>query len=452
MREHPFLPLTDTERKLLLKEIGVLSFNELLKEIPEEVVLKEPLSLPEPLSEMELRELIASLSEENERGYISFIGGGVYDHFVPSVIEHIVGRSEFYTSYTSYQAEVSQGILQAMFEFQSCICELTGMEVANSSMYCGASALAEAVLMSLRIRGTRQKVLYPKNLNPIYLSVIKTYLQGLDAELLDVDYKKSEGTVDIDDLEQKIDSDTACFILQTPNFFGCIEDPFPVEEIVKRKGALLISVFDPISLGVIATPGEYGADIAVAEGQPLGIPPSFGGPYLGLFTSRLEYIRNMPGRIVGETVDTDGKRGYVMVLQTREQHIRREKATSNICTNQMLCALRALVYLSVMGKKGIKEVALQCISKSQYLIQKLRDTGRVNLAFSRPSFKEFVLKLPLSAEELADKMEKIDGILPGIPLSRFGLDEDMLLVAITEKKKREELDRFVEILERYTGI
>jgi glycine dehydrogenase subunit 1 len=443
MEEHPFLPLSQAEREEMLKEIGVESIEDLLVDIPEEARFKGKLNLPPPLSEMEVEELLEDISSLNDTGYINFLGAGVYDHYIPRVIDHIVSRSEFYTAYTPYQAEVSQGTLQAMYEYQSLISELTAMEVSNASMYDGASALAEAVLMALRIKKGRGKILIPENLNPLYRKVIESYLHGQKISLLEVRFDRDSGQLDVEDLERKIENASA-IVLQHPNFFGILEDPFRIGSIAKEKDVPFIVFFDPISLGILAPPGEYGADIAVAEGQSLGINLSFGGPYIGIFTTRREYIRQLPGRISGMTVDRDGKRGFVMALQTREQHIKRERATSNICTNQMLCALRVAVYLTIMGKAGIREVAEQSFYKSHYLSAKLEEMEGVEIAFSGPFFKEFVIKTPIPAEKIVDEMGK-RGILAGVPLSQWGYG-DLLLVAVTEKRKKSELLKYIDSL------
>jgi len=440
---NPFLPTTEKEREEILKEIGVQSFEELLSEIPPDLRCKEPLKIPNPISELELRELLESLSKKNVTDKILFTGGGAYDHYIPSAIEAIVSRSEYLTAYTPYQAEVSQGTLQAMYEYQSLICRLTQMEVSNASMYDGASALAEAILMGLRIKKGRKEVLYPSNLNPFYKEVIKTYLMGQDIILEEIPYNEEDGRVRLDLLEEKLSEETVCYVMQHPNFFGGLEDPFKIREITERKGILLISFFNPISLGIISPPGEYGADIAVAEGQPLGIPLSFGGPYLGIMATRKEFLREMPGRIAGRTTDRNGKTGFVMTLQTREQHIRRERAKSNICTNQNLCALRALIYLSLLGREGLREVALQNLLKSHYLEQALTKIGGVKRRFNSPFFNVFVVELPTNTLPFVRKMKE-KGILPGIPLSKFGLEKNLLLVAVTEKRKKEELDLYIE--------
>ncbi len=438
----PYLPLTDEDRRAMLQALGFRSIDELFARIiPEEARFQGTLDLPPALSELEVRKVVESLARQNRADLTLFIGGGVYDHYIPAAVKHIVSRSEFYTAYTPYQAEVSQGTLQAMYEFQSAVCDLTGMEVANSSMYDGASALAEAALMALRIQKKRNRILYSEDLNPRYRQVLHTYTRRQDLEIVEVPTDPRTGQMDLNFVEDALDDRTAALLFQHPNYFGILEEPFRLRELTERVGALLVVAFDPISLGILEPPGAYGADIAVGEGQPLGLPLGFGGPYLGLFAAREKYLRQMPGRIAGATVDAEGKRGYVMALQTREQHIRREKATSNICTNQMLCALTALVYLSLMGKEGLREVAEQSAQKAHYLADQLTRIPGVRLAFEGPFFREFVLELEgKTAREVRDAL-LADGILFGHPVA-----EHRLLVAVTEKRTRQEMDRVVQRL------
>ncbi len=436
----PYLPLTDEDRREMLKALGLRSIDELFHQIiPEEARFQGTLDLPPALSELEVREVVESLARQNRADLTLFIGGGVYDHYIPAAVKHILSRSEFYTAYTPYQAEVSQGTLQAMYEFQSVICDLTGMDVANSSMYDGATALAEAALMALRIQKKRNRILYSEDLNPRYRQVLHTYTRRQDLEIVEVPTDPQTGQMDLQFVEDHLNDQTAALLFQHPNYFGILEEPFRLRDLTERVGALLVVAFDPISLGILEPPGAYGADIAVGEGQPLGLPLGFGGPYLGLFTAKEKYLRQMPGRIAGATVDAEGKRGYVMALQTREQHIRREKATSNICTNQMLCALAALVYLSLMGKEGIQEVARQSAQKAHYLADRLTEVPGVRLAFSGPFFREFVLELEgKTAREVRDALLQ-EGILFGHPVA-----EHRLLVAVTERRTRQEMDHLVD--------
>lgn len=440
-----FIPNTDEDRKQMLAEIGIESFEDLLKNIPDDLRLKAKLNLPEPLSELEIRHELQALSEKNKSATdaICFLGGGAYDHFIPAAVGHITSRSEFYTAYTPYQAEVSQGTLQTIYEFQTLICELAGMEVANASMYDGGSALAEAALMAVN-ETKRTEVLLSKAVHPYYRQIIKTYFHGQRLEVKEIPIE--EGITSIDELKRLITDKTAGVIIQHPNFFGFLENVFGAESIIHEKGALYITSNDPISLGILAPPGEYGVDIMTGEGQALGNALNFGGPYLGLLAIKRKYIRKMPGRLVGATEDTQARRGFVLAMQTREQHIRREKATSNICTNQALCALAATVYLTLMGKQGIKKVAELCLQKSHYLADKISSLKGFDLAFKQPFFKEFAIKCPLSPKELIKKLEK-KKILAGIDLSQFdhGIP-DGLLIAVTEKRFRKELDYFIESL------
>ncbi|RKZ23083.1 aminomethyl-transferring glycine dehydrogenase subunit GcvPA [bacterium] len=437
-----YIPITPEERKKMLEKMGV-SFEELLTPIPEELRFKGELNLPPPVSEYEAWKILRELSKENASfdEYICFMGAGAYDHYIPAPVNHILLRPEFYTAYTPYQAEVSQGTLQAIYEYQSMICELTQMDVSNASVYDGATALAEAILMGRRIN-RKNRVLLSGTVHPYYLRVIETYLFNTPFELVKVPEK--DGKTDLDALSELMDENTSSFVFQHPNFFGTLEEVFEIEKIVHSKGALLIVSVDPISLGVLEPPGAYNADIATGEGQPLGIPASFGGPFLGIFTAKREYIRQMPGRIIGKTVDRDGNRGFVMTLQTREQHIRRERATSNICTNEGLCALAACVYLALMGKNGIREVAEQCAKKANYLAGRFEEEGFKILY--KPFFREFVVELSIPAHEVVRKLMK-EKILPGVDLGRFKKEwEKRLLVAVTEKRTREEMEVFVHAL------
>ncbi|CUS77050.1 glycine dehydrogenase (decarboxylating) alpha subunit [Candidatus Kryptonium thompsonii] len=439
-----FVPNTDEDRQEMLKAIGVSSFEELISDIPEEIRLKEDLKLPEPLSEYEVLKELQSISEKNLdlNHAISFLGGGAYDHFIPSAVFTIISRSEFYTAYTPHQAEVSQGTLQAIYEYQSMICRLTGMDVANASMYDGGSALAEAVLLALGYTG-RNEVVIAGPVNPNYLTVVRTYTHPRRANVKLT--KFDSGVCDIDDLKAKITDQTACVVVQQPNFFGNIEDVFEIEKLTHSKGALFIVAIDPISLGILVPPGEYGADIVIGEGQSLGIPLSFGGPYLGIFATKEFLIRKIPGRLSGVTIDRNGERGFTLTLQTREQHIRREKATSNICTNQGLMMLAATVYMALMGKQGLREVATLCLQKSHYLAEQISKIDGFKLKYNQPFFKEFVVQTPIPASKIKEKLQA-KKILPGIDLSKFSGYGDGLLIAVTEKRTKKEMDLFVEEL------
>ncbi len=397
---------------------------DLFADIPAAVRLKAPLDLPRPLSEPELVEELTKASQENKPS--SFLGGGSYDHFIPSAVGHIIGRSEFYTAYTPYQPEASQGTLQAIYEYQSLLCELTGLEVANASMYDGATALAEAAFMACRVTG-RQEILVSRTVNPNYRAVLKTYCTAADLTLTEIPFDQKTG---LTPHPIPLTNTASCFIIQQPNFFGNIEQTNRLTDLIHKQGALFIVNVDPISLGLLKSPGEYGADIVVGEGQPLGTPRNFGGPGLGLFATKKEYLRQMPGRIVGLTNDLDGKRGFVLTMSTREQHIRRERATSNICSNEALCALAATVYLSLMGKTGLRKVAELCLQKANYLKKELGDKV---LWPNTPSFKEFAVKTKASA---------------GLALStHYSELRGSELICVTELAKKAAIDKLVaEIL------
>jgi glycine dehydrogenase subunit 1 len=443
----PYLYNTPEDQREMLAAIGAESIDDLFAPIPDDLQLRRPLNLPSALSELELDQHLRQLAALNQHAGAKacFLGGGSYDHFVPAVCDAIGSRGEFYTSYTPYQAEASQGNLQAMFEYQSLITRLTGMAVANSSLYDGASAAAEAVLMALHAGGSRTKIVVPASLHPEYRQTIATYLENIDAELFTLECPG--GVIDADALAAVVDQQTAGVIVQQPNFFGCVEAADAIAAVVKSAGALLISVFDPISLGLLKRPGDYGANIAVAEGHTLGTPMSYGGPYLGIMACDQSLVRRMPGRIVGETKDRRGKRCYVLTLQTREQHIRREKATSNVCTNQALFAVRASVYLAQLGPQGLRETANLCLQKSRYLAERLCQSERFSLAFDQPTFNEFVIR---DAEKNVDGLLKaaLDaGYLAGLPLGRWYPElADCFLVAVTEKRTKQEMDGLVEAL------
>lgn len=439
----PYIPNTDYERQEMLRTIGVQSFRELLKNIPQELQLQRDLNLPDPLSEFEVSKLLqkyASMNLDLTRA-ISFLGGGAYDHYVPAAIDHLISRSEFYTSYTPYQPEVSQGTLQSIFEYQTLICEITAMDVANASMYDGGSALAEAALMALSETG-RNEILISKGVHPFYRQIVKTYCHGQGIAIIEIPLEN--GTTNLDALQRLISEKTAAVLIQHPNFLGNLEEVFELESIIHATGTLFVTSNDPISLGILAPPGEYHADIMTAEGQGLGNSLNFGGPYFGIFAAKKEFVRRMPGRIVGATRDEQGRRGYVLTLQTREQHIRREKATSNICTNQALNALAGSIYLTLIGKSGFAIVAEHCLQKSHYLAGELSKINGVRLKYSAPFFKEFVIETDLSTSHLLGELQK-KNILAGIDLCTFdyGLT-NALLIAVTEKRSREELDYFIQ--------
>ncbi|MGB9720947.1 MAG: aminomethyl-transferring glycine dehydrogenase subunit GcvPA [bacterium] len=443
-----YLPLTPEDEKHILSRLGVSSFSELIdRVIPPDVQFKEKIGLPPAGSEIEVRKMLNTLAGLNydTNDFLSFLGAGVYDHYIPAIVDSIISRSEFYTAYTPYQAEVSQGTLQSIFEYQTAICELTRMEVANASMYDGGSALAEACHMACEIKN-RRKIILSELIHPFYQKVVKTYTKECGVEIIIVPQK--DGVVDTEILTKLIDDETACVAIQHPNFFGNLESAGEISGIVHEKGGLFISVIDPLSLGIIAPPGDYDADICVGEGQGMGIAQGFGGPLLGIFATKMEFVRNMPGRVVGETVDIEGKRGFVLTLQTREQHIRREKATSNICTNEALCALSSLIYLCTMGKQGMIEVGEQCLAKSHYLYNRLKELRGMRLLYNREFFKEFVVETSKPSQEIVDRLleHKIFG---GVPLSIFDTNlKNQLLIAVTEKRTKDEIDRFVEALRK----
>jgi len=443
-----YLPLTPQDEKEILARIGVSSFEELLNQIiPKDMQYQGEIEMPVGVSENEVRKILGDLAGKNFNidEYLSFLGAGVYDHYIPAVIDSLISRSEFYTAYTPYQAEVSQGTLQTIFEYQSVICELTGMDVSNASMYDGGSALAEAVHMANTIKG-KNKIVLADLMHPFYQKITKTYTHECGVEIVQCPTKN--GVTDIDVLNGLVDNETSCVCIQQPNFYGFLEDMSEIEKIVHGKNALLIAVVDPISLGVIKPPGEYRADIVVGEGQPLGVPQGFGGPLLGIFASKKEFVRYMPGRIVGETTDVDGRRGFVLTLQTREQHIRREKATSNICTNEALLALSALIYLCTLGKQGIIDVVDLCLSKSHYLRDRLIELKGIRLAHGQEFFKEFLVETDKPAKEILDALLK-QRIFGGVPLSMFDENlQNQFLIAVTEKRTKEELDLFADRLSR----
>ncbi|MFH1824283.1 MAG: aminomethyl-transferring glycine dehydrogenase subunit GcvPA [Candidatus Firestonebacteria bacterium] len=446
--QFPYLPHTDEDIKEMLRIIGVKSIDDLFKDIPETLRLKKNLNLPEAKSELEVRQELHNIASKNcnTDEYISFLGAGAYDHFIPSVVKYLSNRSEFCTSYTPYQAEVSQGILQVFFEYQTMICELTKMDVSNASMYDGSTALVEAVFMAYNTNN-KKKVILPRCLHPEYKEVLKTYTKNLEIVIEEVNC--TNGIIDLNDLKDKCKDDVGCVIIQQPNFFGCIEDVIEIEKIVHKCGAIFIACVDPISLGILIPPGEYEADIAVGEGQALGNDLNFGGPYLGFFSAKKEFMRNIPGRIIGETVDKEGKRAFTLTLQTREQHIRREKATSNICSNESLCAVASTIYLSLLGKEGIKEVGNQCLQKSHFLKENLCKTSNFKEKFSSPFFKEFVVESSTPINKLNKKLFK-NKIIGGIDLGRFFPElKNNMLICVTEKRTEDEMNKFIEVASHF---
>jgi glycine dehydrogenase subunit 1 len=434
---------TPFQVKEMMETLGISEIDELFADIPEEVKLKGDLDLPPPLNEIELKREILNLARDNKAGeYINFMGAGAYDHYVPAVVKALAGRSEFYTSYTPYQPERSQGTLAAIFEYQTMIANLTGMDVVNASVYDGASSLAEAVLMACDIK-RKDKVVISGAVHPEYVETARTYGFGYNKDIAVVPYAESLET-DWDKMDDMVDGSTAAIVVSMPNFFGVLEDVKRARDIAKAKNVMFIVVANPISLGLLRPPGEYGADIVVGEGQPLGNALNFGGPYLGFMAAKSEYVRRMPGRIVGETVDADGKRAFVLTLQAREQHIRREKATSNICSNEALNALAATIYMAYLGKRGLKDVAYHSHAKARYFIDEVNKSGRARIVNNRV-FNEVVVEVDNFEQKYQEALEQ--KILPGIKLSRFFPEEEnRLLVAFTEKRSKHEIDFLLKAL------
>jgi glycine dehydrogenase subunit 1 len=435
----------------MLEKIGVPSVDVLFKMVPDTFQLKRALTVPAALTELEMQQHISELADKNISAddAVCFLGGGSYDHFIPSVVDAVASRSEFYTAYTPYQAEASQGSLQAFFEYQTLICELTGLDVSNASLYEGGSAVAESVLMAVSIDPDRPKVLIAESVHPEYRQTLSTYLANIPKEI--VTLPTPGGTLDSAGLEKHLDDNTLCVIVQHPNFFGHLEEVDTISKLCKEHGALFVVSVDGISLGLLKRPGQYGADIAVGEGQCLGNPMAFGGPYLGMMTCRGQFVRKIPGRIVGQTVDRTGKRCWVLTLQTREQHIRREKATSNICTNQGLFALRTTAYLAALGPQGLKETANLCLQKAHYLADELGKISGVSLRFKKPFFKEFTVQVPGDAPALLGKLLQA-GYHGGLPLGRWYPPlGNCLSIAVTEKRTRAQLDGFVAAFKKSVG-
>lgn len=442
-----YLSLSDKDKKEMLAAVGVGSTDDLFCCIPDAVRLKRELRLPAAQSELELVRTIEAIGRKNAYArHLSFLGGGAYEHFIPTVVDYLSSRGEFVSPYTPYQPEVSQGTLQVVFEFQTLICQLTGLDIANASLYEGATATAEAVLMAQRIT-TRNKVLLARTLHPQYREVVRTYIKNLGLEAVDVPYGP-DGRVDKDALGRALDEKTAAVVFQSPNFFGVVEDVQALSDAAHGRKALSVAIVaEAVSLGLLEAPGRLGADIVTGEGQSLGVPVSFGGPYLGFMACKKEFLRQMPGRIVGQTVDTEGRRGFVLTLSTREQHIRRERATSNICTNQALCALRATIFMETLGKQGLREMAWQNAQKAAYAAERLGAVPGVRRKFSGPVFNEFVV-------ELAKPWPAVDAGLRGKGLiGGYGLEpaypelKNSALVCVTELKTKDQIDRLAQALQ-----
>ena len=443
---------TADDQARMLAAIGAASIDELFAGIPPQARLNRPLRLPPALGELGLTQQMSSLAARNVPAgqRACFLGAGAYDHFIPAVVDVVASRSEFYTSYTPYQPEVSQGNLQAMFEYQTLICQLTGMDVSNASLYDGGSAAAEAVMLSMAVTSRQRKVVVAGSVHPEYRQVIATYCDHLGVEVVTVPVPR--GTVEAEAVGSVVDQETACVLIQQPNFLGGLEDIQRLGEIAHQAGALLVVSVDPISLGLLRRPGELGADVVIAEGQSLGSPLQYGGPYLGIMACREQFVRRLPGRLAGQTVDRQGRRCWVLTLQTREQHIRRDKATSNICTNQGLFALRAAVYLACLGPKGLRETAQLCQRKAAYARRRVTVAARFELPFPGPVFKEFVVRDRQGAVARLLEEAQAAGYLAGVALGRWYPElEDCFLVAVTEKRTRAEIDGWARALSGEVG-
>ena len=434
----------------MLDAIGVKSVEELFTDIPADVRMTRPLNLPPALSEMELKSHILELALQDRdfEESLYFLGAGAYDHYVPSVVKHIVGRSEFLTAYTQYQPEISQGYLQALWEYQSLICLLTGMEMAVTSLYDGSTAMAEAAMMACSITG-RNEILISSTVHPHWRDVLATYARDRDIIIRTVEYL--DGVTSPEVLASQINEKTAAVICQNPNFFGCIEDLRQLARNAQAGGALFIAAVNPISLGVLESPGVLGADIVVGEGQAMGLPVSFGGPYIGFLATRDKWLRRTPGRIVGQTVDHEGTRGFVLTIQAREQHIRRDKATSNICSNEALCSLAVAVYLSALGRQGIRQVSELCLKKAHFARKTILDVPGFQPVFSQPFFNEFVVRCPLPPAELNSELREA-GVVAGLDLGKYYPElEGCMLTAVTEKRTRDEIELLAGLLKEVSA-
>jgi glycine dehydrogenase subunit 1 len=446
---HRYLPQSDGERDAMMRAIGVARASDLFASIPASLRLQAPPDVPGPLAEMDLQAEMAARAAENQvpEPRLQFLGGGAYRHFAPSAVDHLVSRTEFYSSYTPYQPEISQGTLQAVFEYQTLIAQLTGLDIANASMYEGASSLAEAVLMAERMT-PRGRVLISDRVHPEYLQVVRTYLANMGVAV-ETFSSRADGTADPEAARRALATPASALVIQHPNFLGCLEEVTALAEAAhEAKAALIVTVTEPLAMALLRSPGSQGADVVVGEGQGLGVPLSYGGPYLGFLAARTAYLRQMPGRLVGEAKDVDGRRGYVLTLSTREQHIRREKATSNICTNEGLCALTAAIYMAALGGEGLRTLARQNHARAAYARERLAAIRGCSMPHAAPFFNEFVVRLPGPAaravEALAGK-----GIAAGIPLSRYVADRDRdLLVAVTEMNPKAAIDRLADEIGR----
>jgi len=441
-----YISLSKKDREEMLAKIGISSIEELFSSIPENLIMTDALDVPHAMTEPELIQHFMALAQRNTyHTFLSFLGAGAYSHVIPTIVDYLSSRGEFISPYTPYQPEVSQGTLQIIYEFQTLICQLTGMDIANASLYDGASGAAEAVLMAHRIKA-KPKVLVAKTLHPQYREVIETYSRNLDFSVEDIAYSLN-GETDLGSLKKKIDEETSAIVVQSPNFFGVIEKLREISGLAHEHQALSIAVIaEPISLGILESPGQLGADIVTGEGQSFGLPLSFGGPFLGFMACKRELIRQFPGRIAGETKDVEGKRGFVLTISTREQHIRRERATSNICTNQAWCALRATVFLETLGKQGIKELAWQNLQKAQYAVDRITKLKGVRLKFDGAVFNEFVLEFEKPWKDI-DRFLKNKGIIGGFPLEKaFPEMTNCAVLCVTELHKREDIDKLAMLL------
>lgn len=441
-----YISLSDRDKKDMMAKIGISSLAELFRTIPKDILLKRELNVPPPMTELELIQLFERITQKNKyQNFLSFLGAGAYRHVIPYVVDYLSSRGEFISPYTPYQPEVSQGTLQVIFEFQTLICQLTGMDIANASLYDGASAAAEAVLMAYRLKG-RPKVLIAKTIHPHYRRVIQTYVKNLGVGIEEVKYSET-GEVDLKDLKGKLDDKTSAIVAQSPNFMGIVENLKKISDLAHGAKALsIVVVAEPVSLGILEAPGKLGADIVAGEGQSFGIPLSFGGPYLGFMACCKEFIRQFPGRIAGETKDVAGNRGFVLTLSTREQFIRRENATSNICTNQALCALRATIFLETLGREGLKELAWQNIQKANYALEILNQIKGVNRKFMGNSFNEFVLEFSGGFEKISGFLRK-KGVIGGLSLGEYYPElKKCALVCVTEMHKKDDMDRLAAVL------
>lgn len=440
---YKYIPHTEEDIKTMLKEINAESIDCFFRDIPEEVKLNRDYNLPDSMSELDVVRRLQELRDLNTNNLVHFIGAGSYDHYIPSIIKHITSRSEYYTAYTPYQPEIAQGTLQYIFEYQTMICNLTGMDVSNASMYDGATSCAEAIMMATSIT-RRNKVLVSSTMHPHTIETIKTYghYNGFDVVLLN----HQDGLVTEDELVKQLNSEVACVVISNPNFFGLIENPETYVQKIHDNKSLLIMMVNPLSLGILKPPGEIGADIVCGEAQSLGIPLSFGGPYLGFLCTKKDYVRKMPGRICGQTTDVDGRRAFVLTLQAREQHIRREKANSNICSNQSLMALMTTVYLATMGKEGLKEVCLQNIQKAHYAYKKITALPNFEPVFTSPFFNEFVVKTNVDYEVIKEALLK-ENMMAGVHLGIYYEElKNHILFCVTEKRTKAEIDRLVQVL------